>query len=164
MKKFGKFLQKAKGVLGDKGKDIGQLAFSAATGDFKGVVKEVGDILGMDTSEEGKALSEEFKLKLEEFELEGERIEAADRASARGMQKEALAGNDNFSKRFIYYLALAVLGFSFVIVILLFWVEIPKENQRILDMTLGAIVTSGLVSVLSYFFGASDVHNEKKGS
>jgi len=38
MKKFGKFLQKAKGVLGDKGMDIGQLALSAASGDFKGVV------------------------------------------------------------------------------------------------------------------------------
>lgn len=163
MKKFGNFLKKAKGVLASKGKDIGQLALAASTGNFAGVVKEVGDILGNDTSEEGKALSEEFKLKMEEFELEAKRLQVEDRNSAREMQKSALNQNDNFSKRFIYYLAMSVLAFSFIVVILLFWVEIPKENQRILDMTLGAIVTSGLVSVLSYFFGASDVHDEKEG-
>ena len=95
--------------------------------------------------------------------LEAKRLQVEDRNSAREMQKSALNQNDNFSKRFIYYLAMSVLAFSFIVVILLFWVEIPKENQRILDMTLGAIVTSGLVSVLSYFFGASDVHDEKKG-
>lgn len=164
MKKFGKLLNSAKGFLASKGKDVGELALKAATGNVSGVIKEVGDILGLDTSEEGKALSEEFLLKKEEFELEAKRIEAADRADARSMQKEALAGDDKFAKRFIYYLALSVLAFSFIVVILLFWVEIPKENQRILDMTLGAIVTSGLVSVLSYFFGATDIHNEKKGS
>ena len=33
MKKFVKFLNKAKDVLGSKGKDIGQLAIAAATAD-----------------------------------------------------------------------------------------------------------------------------------
>lgn len=161
MKKFGKFLQKAKSVLGDKGKDIGQLALSAAVGDFKGVVKEVGDILGMETSEEGKALSEEFKLSLEEFELEHARLLVADRDSARDMQEVALTQGDRFSKRFVYYLAASVFGFSALVVILLFFVEIPESNQRIVDMVLGVIIGSGLVSVLNYFYGASDPHEKE---
>jgi len=133
MKKFGKFLQKAKSVLGDKGMDIGQLALNAATGDFKGVVKEVGDILGMETSEEGKALSEEFKLKLEEFELEHARLLVADRDSARDMQEAALNTSDKFSSRFIYYLAIfwSVIGATFIV--LVFFVSPPEKNLRLVD-------------------------------
>ena len=162
MKKFGKFLEKSKGFFASKGKDIGELAIKAATGNITGALKEVGDILGMDTSDEGKALSEEFLLKKEEFELEGKRLEIEDRNGARDMQKTALSQSDMFSKRFIYYLAVGVFGFSCLIVIMLFFVEIPKENQRIVDMVLGVIVGSGLVSVLNYFYGASDPHEEKK--
>lgn len=162
MKKFGKFLAKSKDFFADKGKDIGELAIKAATGNISGALKEVGDILGMDTSDEGKALSEEFLLKKEEFELEGKRLEIEDRNGARDMQKTALSQSDMFSKRFIYYLAVGVFGFSCLIVIMLFFVEIPKENQRIVDMVLGVIVGSGLVSVLNYFYGASDPHEEKK--
>ena len=89
MKKFGNFLKKARGVITSQGMNIGELALNAATGDFKGVMKEVGDILGMDTSEEGKALSEEFKLKMKEFEIEHQRLVVADRDSARKMQEKA---------------------------------------------------------------------------
>lgn len=162
MKKFGNFLKKAKGVLASKGKDIGQLALAASTGNFAGVVKEVGDILGNDTSEEGKALSEEFKLKMEEFELEAKRLQVEDRNSAREMQKSALNQGDTFSKRFIYYLAMGVFGFSCLVVILLFFVPVPESNQRVVDMVLGVIVGSGLISVLNYFYGASDAHDEKE--
>jgi hypothetical protein len=153
MKKFGKFLQKAKGVLGDKGKDIGQLAFSAATGDFKGVVKEVGDILGMDTSEEGKALSEEFKLKLEEFELEYARLLVADRDSARDMQKKSLDTSDKFSSRFIYYLAIfwSFIGATFIV--LVFFVSPPEENLRLVDTLEGFLLGTIVSTIIGYFFG-----------
>ena len=153
MKKFVKFLNKAKDVLGSKGKDIGQLAIAAATGDFKGVLSEVGDILGADLSNDGKALSEEFKISIKEFELEFAKIEAADRDSARDMQQEALQQGDLFSKRFIYYLAAfwSVVGASFVF--LVFFVDIPEKNLRLVDTLEGFVLGNIVASVMAFFFG-----------
>jgi hypothetical protein len=155
MKKFGKFLGKAKGFLADKGADVGQLALAAATGDFKGVVKEVGDILGNDDSEEGKALSEEFKLKLEEFKLEAKRLEVEDRNSAREMQKSALDQNDRFAKRFIYYLATfwSVIGATFIIMV--FFVSPPEQNLRLVDTLEGFLLGTIVSAIIGYFFGAA---------
>ena len=153
MKKFVKFLNKAKDVLGSKGKDIGQLAIAAATGDFKGVLSEVGDILGADLSDDGKALSEEFKISIKEFELEFAKIEAADRDSARDMQQEALQQGDLFSKRFIYYLAAfwSVVGASFVF--LVFFIDIPEKNLRLVDTLEGFVLGNIVASVMAFFFG-----------
>ena len=153
MKKFVKFLNKAKDVLGSKGKDIGQLAIAAATVDFKGVLREVGDILGADLSSDGKALSEEFKISIKEFELEFAKIEAADRDSARDMQQEALKQGDLFSKRFIYYLAAfwSVVGASFVF--LVFFVDIPEKNLRLVDTLEGFVLGNIVASVMAFFFG-----------
>jgi len=65
-------------------------------------------------------------------------------------------------KQFIHLLAMAVFLFSALVVLLLFFVEIPVGNQRIVDMVLGVIVGSGLVSVINYFFGSSESKENKK--
>ena len=65
-------------------------------------------------------------------------------------------------KQFIHLLAMAVFLFSALVVLLLFFVEIPVGNQRIVDMVLGVIVGSGLVSVINYFFGSSEPKENKK--
>jgi riboflavin transporter FmnP len=67
----------------------------------------------------------------------------------------------NKRETYKHKLASYVVIFSSVIVLLLFFVEIPKENQRIVDMVLGVIVGSGLVSVINYFFGATESKEEK---
>tara|TARA_R110000823_G_C15762953_1_gene483164 strand:- start:146 stop:349 length:204 start_codon:yes stop_codon:yes gene_type:complete len=59
-------------------------------------------------------------------------------------------------KKFTHLLAMSVFLFSALVVLLLFFVEIPVGNQRIVDMVLGVIVGSGLVSIINYFFGSSD--------
>lgn len=162
--KFKKFLDKAGGVIAKKGGDVVDIAVKAASGDFVGAFSEVGDLLGRDSDdEEANALLQEFKLKMKEFEIEAMRIQMEDRASARDMQKSALSQSDTFSKRFIYYLAAGVFGFSCLVVLLLFFVPVPESNQRVVDMVLGVIVGSGLISVLNYFYGASDPHEEKEG-
>ena len=65
-------------------------------------------------------------------------------------------------KQFIHLLAMAVFLFSALVVLLLFFVEVPVGNQRIVDMVLGVIVGSGLVSVINYFFGSSESKEEKE--
>lgn len=153
MKKFGQFLKKAKGVLGSQGKNIGELALNAATGDFKGVIKEVGDILGMDNSEEGKNLSEEFKIKVKEFELEHQRLLIADRDSARDMQEAALSSGDKFASRFVYYLAIfwSIIGATFIV--LVFFVAPPENNLRLVDTLEGFLLGTIVSTIIGYFFG-----------
>lgn len=153
MKKFGNFLKKARGVITSQGMNIGELALNAATGDFKGVMKEVGDILGMDTSEEGKALSEEFKLKMKEFEIEHQKLVVADRDSARKMQEKALSSGDEFASRFIYYLAIfwSVIGAAFIIMV--FFISPPEENLRLVDTLEGFLLGTIVSTIIGYFFG-----------
>ena len=153
MKKFSGFLAKAKNVLGSKGKDVGQLALAAATGNFKGVLKEVGDILGAGTDPESIALSQEFKAKMLEFEIENNKLELEDKKSARAMQESALQQGDLFSKRFIYYLAAfwSVVGAMFVF--LVFFVDIPEKNLRLVDTLEGFVLGNIVASVMSFFFG-----------
>tara|TARA_R110002012_G_scaffold6160_3_gene28067 strand:+ start:1909 stop:2133 length:225 start_codon:yes stop_codon:yes gene_type:complete len=64
-------------------------------------------------------------------------------------------------KNFIQLLAMSVFIFSAIVVILLFFIEVPEGNQRVLDMVLGVIIGSGLVSIISYYFGASDSNSNK---
>ena len=59
-------------------------------------------------------------------------------------------------EEFKHILAMFVVGFSCLIVLMLFFVEVPEANQRIVDMVLGVIVGSGLVSVINYFFQRQD--------
>ena len=153
MKKFGDFLAKAKNVLGSKGKDVGQLALAAATGDFKGVLKEVGDILGSGTDKESVALSEEFRARLLEFELENTKLELEDKKSARSMQQSALQQGDLFSKRFIYYLGAFFSLVGTVILFLVFFVDIPEKNLRLVDTLEGFVLGNIVASVMSFFFG-----------
>jgi hypothetical protein len=91
--------------------------------------------------------------------LELEKVHQADRADARGMQKAALAGDDLFAKRFVYYYAtgVTVMAFSFI-----FWAsfifEYPaerKEATRIIDTVLGFLLGVTLSAIIQYFFGSS---------
>jgi len=153
MKKFTGFLKKAKGFLATKGKDVGQLAISAATGNFKGVIKEIGDVLGTDLSEEGKALSEEFQLKIKEFEVEHDRLMMEDRKSARDMQKESLKQNGKLARNFIYYLAAfwSVVGATFMI--FSFFIVVPEGNTHLVDTLEGFILGNIVASIIAFFYG-----------
>jgi len=84
-----------------------------------------------------------------------------DIADARDMQKVALQQEDKFSKRFVYYLAIGVFVFSASVVILLFFVEIPKENRDVVNFILGVVVGTGLTGIFQYFFGSSKGSKDK---
>jgi len=44
---------------------------------------------------------------------------------------------------------------GFTVLILLFFKTIPKENETMINIALGAVIVSGMGSTLSYYFGAS---------
>jgi hypothetical protein len=87
-------------------------------------------------------------------------IDMKDLADARAMQKAALNQDDIFSKRFIYYLSIGVVGFVFIMIVALFFVMIPPENKTIIDMVVG-IVIGGYTSVMAFFYGSSKGSKDK---
>tara|TARA_B100000768_G_C11235569_1_gene357089 strand:- start:600 stop:1106 length:507 start_codon:yes stop_codon:yes gene_type:complete len=125
------------------------------------VIGEVasGDLLGAIQSVVAK--DEKLTLDQKEDGLELIRMDFADRMDARDLQKNALNQDDLFSKRFIYYLTMAVFAFSVVVVLLLFFVTIPEENQDVVNFILGVIVGTGLTGVFNYFYGSSQGSKDK---
>lgn len=92
-----------------------------------------------------------------------ELIQAAlkDRANARDMQRTALQQTDMFSKRFVYYLASFIMLVLSVLLVLLFYVEIPEGNGEIIYMAIGIFM--GIAStVAAFFFGSSSGSKDKQ--
>lgn len=103
-------------------------------------------------------------LELKQLEIEQQIISAtltatqaylADVQNARAMQIEALKQDDRFSKRFIYYLSIGYLLFAFAFILCFFFVHFPPENRDFINMAAGVVVGTGLVMILSFFFGSS---------
>lgn len=122
-------------------------------GDLTGVgaLNKLGDIIegSPDISEQDKAIAGEMlKLDLE------------DRKSAREMQIAALGQDDVFSKRFNYYLSSAIIIIFAVLMVLLFFVDIPEGNSEIVYMGFGTFI--GIVgTVAAFYFGSSAGSKDK---
>tara|TARA_R110000851_G_scaffold291462_2_gene445807 strand:+ start:986 stop:1495 length:510 start_codon:yes stop_codon:yes gene_type:complete len=122
---------------------------NVATGDWLGVVQ---DIIGKD--KDITPVQQEEANRLIELDY-------ADRVDARDLQKVALQQEDLFSKRFIYYLTIGVFAFSVIIVLLLFFLEIPESNRDVVNFILGVVVGTGLTGIFNYFFGSSQGSKDK---
>lgn len=88
-------------------------------------------------------------------ELEAEKVRLADVADARKMQGQALAQDDLFSKRFIYYFASGIASFAAVYVFAVTFGEVPEANVRFADTVLGFLLGTCLATVITFFFGTS---------
>ena len=154
--KFGKFLNKAKEVVLDKGDDLALAALQVATGKPAQGIQTVMKALGASSIPESDVLLKELEVERDIY-----LAELKDLQNARELQVAALGQEDDFSKRYVYYFASALFLFSASIVIMLFFVEIPEQNQRIVDMILGVIIGTGLVSVINFFFGSSKGSKDK---
>jgi len=131
-------LEKAVNMVGD-----------IATGDYLGAIKTLVS-RDKDISPEDKQTASHL--------LD---LDYADRADARDLQKVALQQDDLFSKRFIYYLTIAVFAFSAGIVLLLFFKQIPDQNRDVINFILGVVVGTGLTGIFNYFFGSSQGSKDK---
>jgi len=135
-----------------------------------GIIKNVADVA--DQFIQTKEEKAEFKLKLKELDhkiqQESKQLEAdiekaylEDTQSARDMQVAALQQEDKFSKRFIYIFALGLAAATFILIGMLMFVEIPEANRSIVDMAIGALVATGLIQVIQFFFGSSKGSKDK---
>ena len=75
--------------------------------------------------------------------------------SARSMQVEALKQDDKFSKRFIYYFAIFWSVFAVLYLTGITFIEIPKENVRFADTTVGFLLGTIVATLIGFFYGNS---------
>ncbi len=151
-------------------------ALDKGTEEVAGLIEEKTGIDINDAADD--KLTEEQWAKLKEFEfqyqtklleyrqqadahvLEVERLHQADRVSARALQQAALASDDAFARRFIYYYAS---GLSLLTFIFIFWAaflyDYTKENNaqalRVIDTVLGFLLGVSLSAIIQFFFGSS---------
>lgn len=97
----------------------------------------------------------EFNKLLLEYEQTERKDFLADVANARNMQLEALKQDDVFSKRYIYYLASFIVATAVGFGGMLFFVQFPEENRRMIEMFADLFLFAGAVTVINYFFGSS---------
>lgn len=97
----------------------------------------------------------EHKEFLENAATERYKVEVADRQDARGMQNKALAQEDLFAKRFIYWFSLlwSVAACAYIYSITFNYV--PPENIRVVDTVLGFLLGTAIASILNFFYGSS---------
>jgi hypothetical protein len=146
--KVGKFLRGIAGVGGP---------LLAVVGKITGL-EPITDIAKMISGD--SALSESQKNKA----LELLELDYKDLQNARDMQV-AIATSANatkISKNFIYYLAGSVFLFSMIIVLLLFFKEIPDKNRDVVNFILGVIIGTGLTGIFNFFFGSSKGSKDKE--
>jgi hypothetical protein len=90
-------------------------------------------------------------------------LDVQDRADARAMNT-AIATSEHstkLAKNFIYYLSIGLMVFSFVVVIMLFLIEIPDKNRDVINFILGILVGTGLTGIFNYFYGSSQGDQDK---
>lgn len=110
------------------------------------------------------ATNPEAAQKLQELEMEYAKLEQADRADARAMQKAALAQDDVFSKRFVYYFASFWSVMAATYIGFITFSAIPDDNVRFADTILGFILGTVIASIMNYFFGSSKSSQDKNAA
>jgi hypothetical protein len=88
-------------------------------------------------------------------------LEKKDRDGARHMQEIALAQDDVFSKRFIYYLAAFWSIFAVVYICAITFLTIPETSVRFADTILGFLLGTIVATILQFFFGSSKSSKDK---
>ena len=98
---------------------------------------------------------------LREQEFKWAELEKKDRDGARHMQEIALAQDDVFSKRFIYYLAAFWSIFAVVYICAITFLTIPETSVRFADTILGFLLGTIVATILQFFFGSSKSSKDK---
>jgi uncharacterized membrane protein len=91
--------------------------------------------------------------------LELLKIDLENTKDARDLQKSALAQDDIFSKRFVYYLAIFWSVISAIYFFLATFTEVVNEEMA--DIILGFLLGTVAGSIINFFFGSSAGSKEK---
>ena len=158
-------------MLAGKGLDLISSAIDGgADKAIEFIEEKTGIKMGSELSDEQVAklreLEMNYKLELEKLALENKKednrtseaivtAQVSEYANSRDMQVEALKQEDKFSKRFIYYFAIFWSVFAVVYLTGITFIEIPKENVRFADTTVGFLLGTVVATLIGFFYGNS---------
>jgi hypothetical protein len=103
----------------------------------------------------------EAALKLAQIDVEKLKMQYANTADARDMQKIALQQSDTFSKRFTMYLTTFWSICAAIYIGFITFGVIPEQNVRFADTILGFILGTVIATMLNFWFGSSIGSKEK---
>lgn len=95
------------------------------------------------------------EIELRKIDVDLQKAHLADTDSARRMQMEALKQDDVFSKRFVYWFAVAWSLFAMIFLMTTTFMVIPEKNVRTVDTVLGFLLGTAISTIFSYFFGTT---------
>ena len=159
-------------MLADKGLNLISSAIDGGADKAAEFIEEKTGIKmdGSELSDEQVAKLRELeissKLELERLALENKKednrsnevivnAQVGEYANSRNLQIEALKQDDKFSKRFIYYFAIFWSVFAVVYLTGITFIEIPKENVRFADTTVGFLLGTIVATLIGFFYGNS---------
>lgn len=103
----------------------------------------------------------EAGLRRQTLELKEAETYIGDTQNARGMQAEALRQGDQFSKRFVYYFAIAIFTVTSLYIAAITFGSVPEKNLRFADTILGFLLGTLLTTIINFFYGTSKGSKEK---
>lgn len=159
-------------MLAGKGLDLLSSAIDGGADKAAAYIEEKTGIKmdGSDLSDEQVAELKKFemsnKVELEKLALANKqednrsneasmKIQADEYANTRNMQIENLKQDDKFSKRFVYYFAIFWSAFAVIYLTGITFAEIPKENIRFADTTVGFLLGTVVATLIGFFYGNS---------
>jgi Na+/melibiose symporter-like transporter len=97
-----------------------------------------------------------FEMELRQEMTKHLELHLKDLESARNLQVEALRQNDNFSKRFIYYLTYGLIINALVAGILSFFVDFPPQNNDLVIMYYSFTFITAGGQIMRFFYGTTE--------
>lgn len=145
------------GILGNavatKGKDLIEDKLGVNIDNLLG--SEEGKIKLAQLENEHEEMLQKYAIDTRSLELDEIKADHTNTADARNMQKAALAQEDVFSKRFIYWLAAGWSIFTSGYIAAITFMPVPSANVRFADLVLGFLLGTIIATIMNYFFGSS---------
>ena len=66
----------------------------------------------------------------------------------------------NIRQKIMVWYAIGMSAMVFVLIILLYFVEIPEQNKSIIEISIGTIIGICLGTPVGYYYGNSDKHDD----
>ena len=108
-----------------------------------------------------RQIEAENKQFLAELVLRHDQMYLDDVQNSRAMQIAALKQKDVFSKRFVYYYAIAITLSVFAYIGGVTFTEIPPENVRVVDTVVGFSLGTLLTGVVNWLYGSTKSSGDK---
>lgn len=102
-----------------------------------------------------------FKIEMGRQGIQLIEIEHKNTADARAMQVAALAQDDAFAKRFVYYFAAGWSIFAALYLTAITFLALPESSVRFADTAQGFILGTLVATILNFFFGSSYSSRQK---